>query len=128
MPSLPANLDEIRFLEESLHRSEVRGSREVLEKLLAIDFVEFGASGTVYGRGEIISSLVRETADDSDKLIATNFALATVSADAVLLTYESQHRRNDESVRSVLRSSIWKHNGADWQMLFHQGTIKNRTD
>ena len=126
MTSLPANLDEIRFLEESLHRPQVRGSREALEKLLAIDFVEFGASGTVYGRSEIISSLVQEAADDSDELIAKNFALTTVSADAVLLTYESQRRRNDGSVRCVLRSSIWKYNGADWQMLFHQGTIKNR--
>ncbi|WP_153771181.1 DUF4440 domain-containing protein [Labrenzia sp. CE80] len=128
MTRVPANLDEIRGLEEALHRPDVRGSKEALEKLLAIDFVEFGASGSVYARDEIISSLVQEATDEPDQLIAKNFSLTTISKDAVLLTYESQRRQNDGSMRCVLRSSIWKHNGTDWQMLFHQGTIKNRTD
>lgn len=50
----------------------------------------------------------------------------SLSPDAVLLTYESRSKQNDGSERCVLRSSIWKHNGKQWQMLFHQGTIARR--
>ena len=120
----PPKLADIRSLEEALHRPEVRRSRETLEALLSEQFVEFGASGAVYNRATIIDLLIQENDSDNDDLRATNYALMSISHDAVLLTYESERTQNDGSKRYVLRSSIWKRNDDRWQMLFHQGTIK----
>lgn len=117
-------LDEIRLLEEGLHRPEVRRSRPALEELLADEFVEFGASGTVCDRAAIIDLLVEEDAEREDgDLQTSDYALIGIAPGAVLLTYRTQRIGSDGSGRQVLRSSIWKHGGSAWQMVFHQGTV-----
>jgi hypothetical protein len=115
---------EIQFLEEALHRRSVRHSKLAVEALLSEEFVEFGASGRVYRRAEVINLLTQEE-DDTDIILRTsNYALAPISQNAVLLTYQSHLTYRDGSERSALRSSIWKHDGKKWQILFHQGTIQ----
>ena len=123
MSSEPS-LEEIQSLEVALHRPEVRRSREALEALLAEGFSEIGSSGRVYDRTTVIDYLTRESESDEGDLRAENFALQAISDDAVLLTYETVSSAQNDSKRCVLRSSIWKHNGRNWQMLFHQGTIR----
>ena len=119
------SLDEIRALEEALHRPDIRRSREAVENLLAQGFVEFGSSGTVYHRAETIALLAEEEGGDANggSLQADNYALTRIAADAGLLTYRTIRTGTDGSKRHVLRSSIWKHDGERWQMLFHQGTV-----
>lgn len=124
MTRLVPTLDDIRALEEALHQPQVRRSRDVLEALLAEGFVEFGASGAVYRREEIIDLLIAEDDDDDGDLQTGNYALAPISDGVVLLTYESRRTQSDGSRRHALRSSIWKHDGEKWQMFFHQGTIR----
>lgn len=119
-----SDLEEIRSLEEALHHPEIRRSREAVEDLLAEGFMEFGASGRVYERATIIDQLAEQSDDNDGELLASNYALKPISNDAVLLTYETERSYQDGSKRRVLRSSIWKHNGLKWQMLFHQGTIR----
>ncbi|MGF6174354.1 DUF4440 domain-containing protein [Ensifer sp. 4252] len=117
-------IDEIRALEEALHRPEVRRSRTAVEALLAEGFVEFGASGTRYHRAEMIELLCDEDDEPADgELEATDFSLMPISSDAVLLTYRTVRRGSDGPERQALRSSIWKRTGERWQMLFHQGTL-----
>lgn len=123
MTKTPPRLAEIRTLEEALHRPEVRRSRDAVEGLLAPEFVEFGASGTVYRRAEIIDLLVQEDEDDEAELHSDDYRLTAISPEAMLLTYRTCRIEADGSQRHALRSSIWKWNGASWQMLFHQGTI-----
>lgn len=116
--------DEIRALEEALHRPDVRRSRTAVEALLAEDFVEFGASGTRYDRAEMIELLDAEVDEPDDgELKATDFSLTTISVDAVLLTYRTVRKGRDGSQREALRSSIWTRKAGRWQMLFHQGTL-----
>ncbi|MGF6255267.1 DUF4440 domain-containing protein [Ensifer sp. LBL] len=121
-PPLP-QLDDIRALEEELHRTEVRRSRPALENLLAEGFVEFGASGAVYHRAEIIDLLLEEDDEDDGELRTDDYRLTAISPDAVLLTYRTHRIEADGSQRHALRSSIWKWDGTKWQMLFHQGTV-----
>lgn len=120
-------IEDLRALEEALHRPEIRRSREALKDLLAEGFHEFGSSGTVYRRDAMIELLVQEddSADDGE-LHSADYSLTPISADAVLLTYRTWRIRSDGSERHVLRSSIWKHDGQHWQMLFHQGTPTRR--
>jgi hypothetical protein len=57
MKAEPAAAAEIRLLEEQLRNPLVRSSREALSRLLADDFLEFGASGRVHNRREILDNL-----------------------------------------------------------------------
>ncbi|WP_074067605.1 DUF4440 domain-containing protein [Rhizobium gallicum] len=124
MGNLPELLSEIRVLEEALHRPEIRRSRTAVEELLSEEFVEFGSSGTIYRRNEIIDLLVQENDnEDPGELLAYDYSLSIISSDAVLLTYRTRRAREDGFERHVLRSSIWKHSEIGWQMLFHQGTV-----
>lgn len=123
MMSVPT-LEEIRSLEEALHRPEVRRSKEAVDALLADDFVEFGSSGTVYDRTTTISLLAQEGDVGEGEFLASNYALTSISSDAVLLTYETQRPYRDGTKRNILRSSVWKHDGGKWRMLFHQGTVR----
>lgn len=124
MTGLPSHIDDIQALEESLHRPEIRRSREAVEALLADGFTEFGSSGTLYRRAEIIDLLTEEEeAADDGSLHTSDYALTPISPDAVLLTYRTQHTAGDGSERHVLRSSIWIKDGQKWRMLFHQGTV-----
>ncbi len=122
MGNLPELLSEIRVLEEALHRPEIRRSRTAVEELLSEDFVEFGSSGAICRRNEIIDLLVQES-EDPGELLAYDYSLSIISSDAVLLTYRTRRTREDGFERHVLRSSIWKHSEIGWQMLFHQGTV-----
>jgi hypothetical protein len=119
-----ALIDEIRLLEEALHRPEVRRNREAVEVLLAEGFAEIGASGRAYHRAEMIELLVSESHDtNGTKLQATDYSLTSISTDAVLLTYRTCRVERDGAERQVLRSSIWTKREGRWQLVFHQGTI-----
>jgi hypothetical protein len=49
--------EELRKLEESMAQSEIRRSPELLTQLLADDFREFGSSGRVFDKKQIIDLL-----------------------------------------------------------------------
>jgi hypothetical protein len=109
----------LRNLEEELLKPEVRRSADRLSYLLADEFIEFGSSGRIFDKRQIIGALQQETADTAQPPTLLNFAVRRLAPDVVLVTYRAtiQDRRE-----SRLRSSIWKLIGGRWQMLFHQGT------
>jgi hypothetical protein len=109
-----------RQVEERLLHPEVRSSSDELSRLLADDFIEFGSSGAIYNKQQIIGLLAREQM--MERSIA-DFSVRALADDVVLLTYRSTMRdpATAEEWHS-LRSSIWKLHDARWQMIFHQGT------
>jgi len=113
---------QIRELEASLHSAEVRRSTDRLRELLAEEFVEFGASGAVLTRRDILESVSSEEPrtilmEDPDvRLLPPNCALITYRA---LITTRA-------GVRQSLRSSLWRREGSRWRMIFHQGTPQER--
>ena len=114
-----------RNLEQSLHRPEVRSSREFVEALLASDFSEIGASGQLYDRSTTVDGLLGEAPAVQARLpIVQDFVAAELAEDVVLVTYRSIREASDDlPERSTLRSSIWVLEGGNWRMRFHQGTI-----
>jgi hypothetical protein len=119
------DLDLIQGLEKELFKQTVRGSSDEVDKLLADNFVEFGRSGRVYHKEEVIRSLAAESAGAVQTLTASDFALKPLADGVVLLTYRSLRRGEDGRELHSLRSSIWKLIGGRWQMVFHQGTPTN---
>jgi hypothetical protein len=112
--------EELRRLEESIARPEVRRSPELLDALLADDFLEFGGSGRVYDKRQIIAAL---QVQPELQLWLTEFNVRELASGVMLLTYYGHCRSPDSSqVSHSLRSSIWRNRAGRWEIVFHQGT------
>ena len=116
------NIPETLFdLELKLLDPKIRKDKGELEALLAKDFFEFGSSGKVWSRAEIIESLQNEMAVRTN---ASDFAARVLGEGLMLVTYKTQ-RGEKQTQQLALRSSIWRKNKSKWQMVFHQGTKTN---
>ncbi len=110
-------------LETSLHKKEIRNSREKVEALIADDFVEFGKSGDVFNKKDIIDQLEKENVDL--QINVSDFLAKELSPEVVLVTYTANMLDDDNATTiSTNRSSIWVWRDQRWQMVFHQGTKK----
>jgi len=117
--------DAIRRLEEQLLDSNVRTSAEEVANLLAEDFVEFGSSGRVFNKNQIIECLQQE--DGTCCRTMHDFQISRLAPGVVLATYRVRREGNDGAVPVLsLRSSIWKLIDSRWQMVFHQGTLTDK--
>jgi hypothetical protein len=120
MSAEAALVQHLRHLEERLAQPQVRRSPEDLSQLLAEDFREFGSSGRVFNKQQIIQALQEQR---PCRLSLEDFQAVTLAPDVVLLTYRGccQFQGSDTVLRS-LRSSIWRKQNGSWQVVFHQGT------
>ena len=103
--------------ERSLLEPSVRKS-ELASQLLADAFVEFGSSGRVYTKAEILEALQAEV---PSQVSASQFKVSHLAPGVALVTY-CTCRHTEPQVRA-LRSSVWCLHGGVWQMVFHQGTL-----
>ena len=103
-------------LEQELQGYATRSDAHRLAQLLADDFVEFAASGTVWGsKADVIAGLQDEVFCPRR---ISGFALKRLSAELALVTYRG-HR---EGLGDSLRSSVWRYEQGQRRMVFHQGT------
>ena len=112
--------EHILSLEEMLLRPDVRRSAEMLEELIAEDFIEFGSAGKVYNKRDMLHELPKLT---PEVMTIRAFRTRMLSPDVVLSTYSvvsGDPLGSDK--KGSLRSSIWKSSEGRWQILFHQGT------
>ncbi len=109
--------------ERDFFRLEFCRSRKRLEERISLDFVEFGKSGCVYGREETIVALLE--LKQPRPIEIERFALAELGPDAVLARYRTIDRRDGTA---ALRASIWRREGEDWRLLFHQGTPEGKIE
>jgi hypothetical protein len=117
-----SDAEAIRRLEEQLLESAIRTSADGVAILLADDFVEFGSSGRVFNKQQIIASLQQEVGTCRRSL--QEFEAKLLAPGVILATYRVSRKADDgESPVTSLRSSIWKMIGGRWQMVFHQGTL-----
>lgn len=114
--------DNLIEFEKELLKKSVRKDPNLLKKYLANDFLEYGSSGKVYTLQDILTRL---PAEDGVEVIEANFfKLTAIKDDWVLMNYESKRTDSDGFSIKTLRTSIWKKDGNDWKMFFHQGTKK----
>lgn len=116
-----ALLQQLRELELTLQRLDVRRDRARLDALLHDGFVEFGRSGERYDKADILEHLPQETAPMV--MWSQNFEVTELVDGVALLTYRSASVNEDGGLyRHSLRSSLWLRTERGWQMRFHQGT------
>lgn len=121
-PALSQELCEhLKRLEVSLHTIDVRSDKIRLSSLLHDEFVEFGRSGKVYSKRDVLEEF-QDYSQPFD-IVSRDFQFAELGENAVLVTYRSAHLdSNRKEHRHSLRSSIWQKTESGWVMRFHQGT------
>ena len=98
----------------------IRRDRARVSALLANDFFEFGASGRIWTRDQILDLLATEQYSPP---IVEDFACHRIAQDVVLVTYRTVRINQETSRReAALRSSLWIRRSETWTVRFHQGT------
>ena len=122
MPDTSSSIaPQLRKLEEDLLQPETRKDREAVAALLADDFYEFGSSGRVFSKPEIIQALQTE---EPAQISIADFRVRSLTTKIALVTYRSvKEGEAAQGIRTSLRSSVWVMRDEKWQMLFRQGTI-----
>lgn len=112
--------DELLALEEQLLKPEVRSSPGSVAPMLSDKFAEFGSSGHVWDKEEVIRELQQNPAMRAS---LTHFKAMGLALDIVLATYRITILAppNEPQIQS-LRSSIWQRIDGRWQLVFHQAT------
>jgi len=112
--------DDMLFeLEQRLAQVGRKLSAEDASSLIAEDFVEFGASGKVWSKAEIIAAMSQWAPIER---IVKDFTVRELGASVCLVTYKSIGVAKGRQPPYSLRSSIWRYTGEKWQIVFHQGT------
>ena len=106
-------------LEEGLWRAETRNSSAWMDAVLAADFHEIGASGSVHDRFEVLAP--HDGPIRSNPLM--DFHARLIGEGIVLARYRSATANDDGSWRVSERASLWRKEGLDWRLVFHQGTL-----
>ncbi|MDP4118864.1 MAG: hypothetical protein Q8873_06710 [Bacillota bacterium] len=91
---------------------------ENLEKRICLNFVEYGQSGNVYTRSEVIDFLLNMKNDRDVDIL--DFSKEELCEGVFIVHYVSYEKLYDRYAR---RTSIWKKEDDCWKILFHQGTI-----
>lgn len=110
---------ELIALEEAMWRPETRFDRAFQQQRFADDFIEFGRSGRIYTRSEMI---IDELQQLRCVLPLPALQLRQLDENTVQITYDSYLIRPDGVVDCAHRSSLWSRSPRGWVMRFHQGT------
>lgn len=117
MKLLDADFENLKSLEESLWRSETRFDLGHQEKVFAPDFFEFGRSGRIYTREQMVRTSGQAI---KAKLPLQNLEVHPLDANNVLVTYISEVQYTE--LEKANRCSVWSKTANGWQLRFHQGT------
>jgi len=112
----------LTYLEQSLLSPSVRRDRDRVAALLADDFLEFGTSGKIWTRDQVLEMLGKDESN-SPAPDVQDLKCTFISDSVVLVTYKTQRTNTVTGKSSVtLRSSLWSMRMGFWQLRFHQGT------
>jgi hypothetical protein len=113
-PSADNDVSTVLDLERELQTAECRRDRERLARLLADDFTEVGASGTVWDKSSILDMLGTEGSVEIEMIEPVG---RVIGADCVLLQWISR-----TSKMCARRTSLWRRTNTGWELVHHQGT------
>ncbi len=119
--------EHLENLENFLFDPVARRDISAVSNLLTEEFREFGSSGRIYTKLDILAELSTE---QPVVISLTDFDCDLISPTTALVTYKSLSSHENRSPTQALRSSVWVlrslskqyGNEPSWQMIFHQGT------
>ena len=108
-------------LEQLLVQPATRLSVELLNRYLADDFYEIAATGRCFGKADVLQRLPTE---QPPVISQQDFDCRVLADGLAQLTYRATiQRAEDDSPSYSVRSSLYRFDGENWQMVFHQGTV-----
>jgi hypothetical protein len=110
---------QLRELEESHLRPEIRSSPDALRSLLAEDFMEIGSSGRIWNLEAVVESLAGQAPFTAS---IEQFSVKPLAPGVALTTYRIVVTAAGAVQRTTMRSSIWVQREGRWRLVFHQGT------
>jgi hypothetical protein len=108
----------LQQLELALLDPANRTDSTILNKLIADDFVEVGASGRTFGKDEVLARLPAEA---GVSFLTEDMRVNLLSSSVGLVTYIGTRTSGGVSATSK-GCSVWRNNDGQWQMVYHQGT------
>ncbi|AXV67141.1 MULTISPECIES: DUF4440 domain-containing protein [Pseudoalteromonas] len=106
--------------ERQLLEPEIRQSADALDALLDDDFIEISANGTSFNKFQVLTRLPTEVVP---QFYNQHFKGRMLSDEIAQLSYQAAFRRSARAEFNYsIRMSLWRFNGQQWQMVFHQGT------
>lgn len=119
-PELPKILEELREREPIFHSPAFGTSNADFAQAMAAEYWEIGASGWRYTRDFILNELYTQPPAFAADLgwLTSDHAVLRLGPETFLFTYKLQ-----QVERVTRRATIWRRQGAQWQVLYHQGTI-----
>lgn len=106
--------------EIALTTFEVRNNADLQCELLSLEFKEIGASGDYFGLRELVEDLPD---DQSWHCHIQDVEYRQIAPDVIQLVYIALIKRDESDTGTYSRrSSIWRKEGSNWKMWFHQGT------
>jgi len=122
-PRDPATVaKELIVREPIFHRTVDGTTRRDWEAMMAADYWEVGASGTVYTRSDVLATLEARYADAAYNpmagLLVEDFAVRHLEGSTWLARYLLH-----QGERLTRRASVWRYDGDRWVLLYHQGTV-----
>jgi hypothetical protein len=118
MPLQPEDIAELTRLEEAMWTAASRFDAAFQQQRFAPDFLEFGRSGRIYAREQVIETGGGEI---KARLPLDGLRIRSLDASTAQVTYNS-HVAYGAVVEHARRSSIWSRTDNGWVMRFHQGT------
>jgi hypothetical protein len=112
------DITELTRLEEAMWIAATRFDAAFQQERFAPDFFEFGQSGRIYAREQLVCTGGGEI---KARLPLDGLRIRRLDASTAQVTYNS-HVEYDGVVEHARRSSIWTRTDSGWVMRFHQGT------
>ncbi|MCP5375406.1 MAG: DUF4440 domain-containing protein [Rickettsiaceae bacterium] len=112
--------DTIKKLELSLLKPEVRSSKDMLDKLIADDFIEFGTSGNKYTKKDILDRLPNSPEDA--RYQASDFSIEMSPENFVVVKFKTKKIINKKETIFSSRVSYWRKTDLGWQIFYHKST------
>ena len=84
-----------------------------MAELLADDFEEYGSSGRVFRKSDVLESVGGAVAYS-----LSEFTCHDIAQGVTLVKYLSETENS-----TALRSSLWVQSSGNWQLLHHQATV-----
>jgi hypothetical protein len=109
---------ELTRLEEAMWTAATRFDAAFQQERFAADFFEFGRSGRIYAREQLVRTEGKEI---KARLPLDELRIRRLDEATAQVTYNS-HVEYDGVVEHARRSSIWTKTDRGWVMRFHQGT------
>jgi len=121
---LESVLNDLMELEPIFHRMAFGNTAEEFARRITAEYWEVGASGRRYDRAYILKHLEAHPPENAEAAgwKCSEFRVQQLAPATYLLTYTL-----DQQGRITRRATVWRREGGEWKLVFHQGTVVEDT-